>query len=337
MKESLQRAQVDWQYLQECVEAITSEKVEIFSFLDSSSAKALFMRRGVGRVRHLDTRLLWAQDLFQQQRAFLRTVRTKWNIADCGTKALSQRRMNLLLYMCGYVDGETEEPVGEEIFLEEATKEVKATAVKSIRDAVQMFKPNETPRVESQKCAKGILRVMVMMMCASSAMGENQEMRSNNALNFVEGLFADNLEYFLMFCVIFTVFMICRWMFNGAWKICSMIAIWIQRERLAQERSEVKEEPGRRRNMDVREPQESKPKPVKAGTTLEGEQKYAVTRHGAFFHMPNCKWVRGRQVEMLTEKQLVEREKARCRTCFAAGAARNRWRAAAASSYEDVE
>ena len=84
--------------------------------------------------------------------------------------------------MCGYVDGETEEPVGEEIFLEEATREVKATAVKSIRDAVQMFKPNETPRVERQKCAKGILRVMVMMMCASSAMGEDQEMRSSNAL-----------------------------------------------------------------------------------------------------------------------------------------------------------
>ena len=99
-------------YLQECVEAITSEKVDIFSFLDSSSAKALFMRRGVGRVRHLDTRLLWAQDLFQQQRAFLQIVRTKWNIAECGTKAL---RMNLLRDMCGYVDGETEEPVGEEI------------------------------------------------------------------------------------------------------------------------------------------------------------------------------------------------------------------------------
>ena len=87
-------------YLQECVEAITNEKVEIFSFLDSSSAKALFMRRGVGRVRHLDTRLLWAQDLFQQQRAFLRTVRTKWNIADCGTKALSQRRMTLHVWIC---------------------------------------------------------------------------------------------------------------------------------------------------------------------------------------------------------------------------------------------
>ena len=61
---------------------------------------------GVGRVRHLDARLLSAQDLFQQQRAFLQTLRTKWNIADCGTKAL-----NLLLYMCGIGDGETEEPV----------------------------------------------------------------------------------------------------------------------------------------------------------------------------------------------------------------------------------
>ena len=89
----------------------------------------------------------------------------------------------------------------------------------------------------------------------------------------------------------------------------------------------------------VRKPQESRPiaKSVKAGTILEGEQKYAVTRRGACFHMPDCKWVRGKQFEMLTEKQLIEREKAGCRTCFAAGAARNRWPAAAASSYEGVE
>ena len=118
-----------------------------------------------------------------------------------------------------------------------------------------------------------------------------------------------------------------------------MIAIWIQRIRSVQERSEVKDEPGRRRNMYVREPQKSKtnPKPVRAGTNLEGEQKYAVTRHGAFFHMPDCKWARGKQFKMLTEKQLIEREKARCRTCFAAGSARNRWPAAASSSYEEVE
>ena len=51
-----------------------------------------------------------------------------------------------------------------------------------------------------------------MMMCASSAVGEDQEVKSSNALgqarNFVVEAFADNLEYFLMFCVIFTVFMI---------------------------------------------------------------------------------------------------------------------------------
>ena len=67
---------------------------------------------------------------------------------------------------------------------------MKATAIKSIRDAVQVFKPIETSRAESQKRA-----------------GDDQEMKSRNALgrDFVVELFADNLEYFLMFCVIFTV------------------------------------------------------------------------------------------------------------------------------------
>ena len=88
---------------------------------------------------------------FQQQRAFLRTVRTKWNIADCGNQGTQSAKDEFFALHVWIVDGETEEPVGEEIFLEEATKEVKATAVKSIRDAVQMFKPSETPRAESQK------------------------------------------------------------------------------------------------------------------------------------------------------------------------------------------
>ena len=48
-------------------------QAETLSFLDSSSANALFMRRGE-QVRRLHIRLLWApaQYLFQQHRAFPR-------------------------------------------------------------------------------------------------------------------------------------------------------------------------------------------------------------------------------------------------------------------------
>eukprot|EP00972_Heterocapsa_arctica_P112346 16431240-Heterocapsa_arctica.AAC.1 len=40
---------------------------KIVAYVDSSSARALSLRRGVGRMKHLDTRLLWLQDLVRDK------------------------------------------------------------------------------------------------------------------------------------------------------------------------------------------------------------------------------------------------------------------------------
>eukprot|EP00972_Heterocapsa_arctica_P059711 8805578-Heterocapsa_arctica.AAC.1 len=40
---------------------------QIVAYMDSSSAKALCLRHGVGRMTHLDTRLLWLQDLVRDK------------------------------------------------------------------------------------------------------------------------------------------------------------------------------------------------------------------------------------------------------------------------------
>eukprot|EP00972_Heterocapsa_arctica_P016340 2411341-Heterocapsa_arctica.AAC.1 len=49
---------------------------------DSSAAKAVYQRRGVGRMKHLEVRHLWLQAAFRDNVYTLDTVRSEENIAD---------------------------------------------------------------------------------------------------------------------------------------------------------------------------------------------------------------------------------------------------------------
>ena len=69
---------------------------------DSSAAKGIASRRGVGKVRHLHTPLLWVQNLVAQKKLDVRKVDGKKNIADLGTKDLDQSKMLQFLSGCGY-------------------------------------------------------------------------------------------------------------------------------------------------------------------------------------------------------------------------------------------
>ena len=208
-------------YLKECIESITSKTVEVYAFLDSSSAKQLFMRKGVGRIRHLDTRLLWAQDLFQQGRAYLRTVKTKYNVSDAGTKALSQRRILFLLYLCNYVDVEADEPIGLDIFLEESTREQKAMAVKNISQISRIFSDAEVSSGTHTQNAKQILRVMIALMCATNAKaaGENALSGTDDDSTIWWTSFEklDGIDMFIGFCIFTNICLVTF----AAWKICN--------------------------------------------------------------------------------------------------------------------
>ena len=58
---------------------------------DSSAARAFAARRGVGRMRHVETRLLWLQAEVQQQRVALVKIPGKENPADVLTKYLDEK------------------------------------------------------------------------------------------------------------------------------------------------------------------------------------------------------------------------------------------------------
>jgi histone deacetylase 1/2 len=84
------------------------EEVKIRIVSDSTSALAIVKRRGVGRVRHLDIRSLFLQDMFRA--GVLKVLYTPGteNIADLFTKALPIARFTSLVTQLG-ISAETEE------------------------------------------------------------------------------------------------------------------------------------------------------------------------------------------------------------------------------------
>ncbi len=69
----------DWGYEHTGIELLT----------DSSSAKSLIERRGLGKNRHLQTKFLWIQERLALKDFVLKKVATAKNLADLMTKALS--------------------------------------------------------------------------------------------------------------------------------------------------------------------------------------------------------------------------------------------------------
>lgn len=60
-------------------------------FMDSSAARSTLARSGAGRVRHLDAKVLWVQDMVACGRAAaVRCVPGEMNCSDIGTKPLQR-------------------------------------------------------------------------------------------------------------------------------------------------------------------------------------------------------------------------------------------------------
>ena len=83
---------------------------------DSSAARMLVSRQGVGRIRHLSGKILWIQALVLQQEVSVGQVPTAWNYSDIGTKPLARNRLLVLLNQLGASDPDTLQMDGQEEF-----------------------------------------------------------------------------------------------------------------------------------------------------------------------------------------------------------------------------
>lgn len=73
-------------------DCLTSQEFDFAVYTDSSSAKSIGQRRGVGRLKHLDIRLLWIQRFVKQRFLRLKKIHTVDNVADLNTKNLTSNR-----------------------------------------------------------------------------------------------------------------------------------------------------------------------------------------------------------------------------------------------------
>ncbi|CAE7393937.1 RE1, partial [Symbiodinium necroappetens] len=79
--------------------------VDMIARTDSSVARAIAQRAGVGRVRHLQTSCLWIQMWTASKELKVLAIPTETNPADAGTKVLTGARLKKLCGSMGMVDG----------------------------------------------------------------------------------------------------------------------------------------------------------------------------------------------------------------------------------------
>ena len=79
------------------IEDLTGRRITIELETDSSAAKGIGTRRGVGKVRHLETRTLWLQDQVDRKRIRIKKINGEENAADLCTKHLAGDRLRQLL------------------------------------------------------------------------------------------------------------------------------------------------------------------------------------------------------------------------------------------------
>ena len=68
---------------------------------DSSAAKAVANRRDLGKLRHVELKWLWMQDMVKEGRIQLKTVRGDENIADHLTKPKNRVEVEAMLLKVG--------------------------------------------------------------------------------------------------------------------------------------------------------------------------------------------------------------------------------------------
>ena len=76
-------------------------RVEVRLWTDSSAAKAVANRRGLGKLRHVELKWLCVQDMVKEGKVQLKTVRGTENVADHLTKPKTRQEVKVVLRNVG--------------------------------------------------------------------------------------------------------------------------------------------------------------------------------------------------------------------------------------------
>ena len=76
-------------------------QVKTTLYMDSAAARGICKREGVGRTRHLSTKVLWLQQLVKKGVVDVQAIASRDNKADLGTKSLPRQTLVRLRDACG--------------------------------------------------------------------------------------------------------------------------------------------------------------------------------------------------------------------------------------------
>ena len=96
---------------------ITGEECQMKARSDSSVARGMTQRQGIGRVRHIDASMQWIQQKEREKILTVAAIPTDLNSADIGAKNLPKKRLRGLQFMLHMVDA-VGDRVGEQEFRE---------------------------------------------------------------------------------------------------------------------------------------------------------------------------------------------------------------------------
>jgi len=86
--------------LVECLKFLGFRGIQFDLLLDSSAARGVLARQGVGKIRHLELKTLWVQDLVKAKKIRVLPVPGEFNLSDIGTKPHPVARLELLKQLC---------------------------------------------------------------------------------------------------------------------------------------------------------------------------------------------------------------------------------------------
>ena len=129
-------ATCDGLLLRVCLEFCIGCKVRLKLILDNSAAKQVLHRSGIGRIRHLSCRVLWAQKLVKTKALETSSILTTENFADLGTKKLSADRMRYLMHGVGVYDENLGELVGTDVVTKERASDDFRGVLRMLRESI---------------------------------------------------------------------------------------------------------------------------------------------------------------------------------------------------------
>ena len=162
LAEGLQISQI-MKFLAKDEQESNSKRVETILYTDSSSSRALLLRRGQGRLKHLSIRHLWIQDMVQKHMVTIVKIATQCNPSDLNTKALSAKRREFLLHLiCMFMDGEVVKNTGAHGMISSGTIRSVTKVVLTLLLGAQGAEPVET---NDSGSSNWMLPGMITLLC----------------------------------------------------------------------------------------------------------------------------------------------------------------------------